>query len=106
MKLITAVIKPFMLDKLSRALTKMPITGFTVTDARGYGRGGEEVDLLTPRVRFEIVVLPEDVQMVSDLIFKTVSTHQDGDGIMFVTDVESVTNIRTGALNKEALVIK
>lgn len=105
MKLITAVIKPFLLDKLSLALLKAPITGFTVTDARGYGRGGEGTDMLTARVRVEIVLLDDDVQRVCDLILKVCSTHQEGDGILYVSTVDSVVNIRTGAVNREALLL-
>lgn len=105
MKLITAVIKPFMLDRLCRALIKAPITGFTVTDSKGYGRGGEEPDYLTARVRIEIVLLPENVDAVIESILKAVSTHQEGDGILFVTEVESVVNIRTGAKGRDALAI-
>jgi nitrogen regulatory protein P-II 1 len=105
MKLITAIIKPFMLDKLSFALLKAPITGFTVTDARGYGRGGEGTDLLNHRHRVEIVLLDDDVQKIIDLIMKVCSTHQEGDGIVFVTEVESVTNIRTGAVDRAALLV-
>jgi len=109
MKLITALIKPFFLDKLSRKLIGAPITGFTVTDARGYGQAREEdsvvMDLLSPRVRIEMVVLDDNVDAVTELIYNTCSTHQEGDGILFVTAVEAVTNIRTGARGPEALKI-
>jgi nitrogen regulatory protein PII len=36
---------------------------------------------------------------------KVCSTHQEGDGIVFVTEVESVTNIRTGAVDRAALLV-
>jgi nitrogen regulatory protein P-II 1 len=103
MKLVTAVIKPFMLDKLARALTKAPLTGFTVSEARGYGHGHEEMEILSARVKVEIVVRNENLKTVCDVIVKTVSTHQEGDGILYVSDVESVTNIRTGVENSDTL---
>lgn len=107
MKVIIAVIKPYMLDKLARALTKAPITGFTVCEARGWGRGDSgESDLLNPRFRLEIVLLPSNVDAVTKIILQTVSTHQEGDGIMYVQDVETVVNIRTGAVDAEALMVK
>lgn len=96
MKLVTAIIKPFMLDKLARKLTKARITGFTVTDARGHGHGAEEMEILSPRIKVELVVTDDYLDTVHELILKTVSTHQEGDGIIYVSPVESVTNIRTG----------
>jgi nitrogen regulatory protein P-II 1 len=106
MKLITAVIKPHMLDRLSLALLKAPITGFTVTDARGHGRDDEGMDMLNARVRIDIVLLEDDVKQVCDLIIKICSTHQEGDGILYVTTVDSVVNIRTGAIDREALLVR
>jgi nitrogen regulatory protein P-II 1 len=103
MKLITAIIKPFMVDRLSRALLKAPVTGFTVSDARGYGQGAEQSDYLSPRMRFEIAVLTEHVEQVTELIIKSVSTHMEDDGILYVTELQSVYNLRTGMRDREAL---
>ena len=38
MKIITAIIKPFKLDDVRDALTKVGVTGMTVTEVKGYGR--------------------------------------------------------------------
>ena len=38
MKLVIAVIKPFKLDEVREALTRIGIQGMTVTEVRGYGR--------------------------------------------------------------------
>ncbi len=38
MKMIKAVIKPFKLDEVRDALTKIGVEGMTVTEVRGFGR--------------------------------------------------------------------
>ena len=38
MKLVIAVIKPFKLDEVRDALTRIGIHGMTVTEVKGYGR--------------------------------------------------------------------
>ena len=68
MKLIKAIIRPNKLEEVKDALTKLGISGMTVTEVRGHGRqkGHSEVyrgveykvDLL-PKFKIEMVV-PED----------------------------------------------
>ncbi len=104
MNLVTALIQPFMVDRLSRALIQISITGFTVSDARGYGQAPEgQSDYLTPRSKFEIAVLEEHTDLVVNTIINCVSTHQRDDGMIFVTQLTGVVNIRTSARNREAL---
>ncbi|HME29762.1 MAG TPA: P-II family nitrogen regulator, partial [Pseudolabrys sp.] len=38
MKLVIAVIKPFKLDEVREALTRIGIHGMTVAEVKGYGR--------------------------------------------------------------------
>ena len=38
MKLVIAIIKPFKLDEVHDALTRLGITGMTVSEVKGYGR--------------------------------------------------------------------
>ena len=38
MKLITAIIKPFKLDDVRKALVDLGIEGMTVTEVKGFGR--------------------------------------------------------------------
>ena len=40
MKLITAIIKPFKLDDVRKAITDIGVQGVTVTEVRGFGRLG------------------------------------------------------------------
>ncbi|HEY0442462.1 MAG TPA: P-II family nitrogen regulator, partial [Xanthobacteraceae bacterium] len=38
MKLVIAVIKPFKLDEVRDALTRIGVSGLTATEVKGYGR--------------------------------------------------------------------
>tara|TARA_B100000927_G_scaffold126288_1_gene101921 strand:- start:283 stop:621 length:339 start_codon:yes stop_codon:yes gene_type:complete len=112
MKLITAVIKPFILDEVRDALTAVGVSGLTVTDVKGYGRqkghtelyrGSEyEVDLL-PKTKIEIAVTDEKADEVLEAISSSANTNKIGDGKIFVTDLNQLVRIRTGDLNEDAL---
>ena len=112
MKLITAVIKPFILDEVRDALTAVGVSGLTVTDGKGYGRqkghtelyrGSEyEVDLL-PKTKIEIAVTDEKADEVIEAISSSANTNKIGDGKIFVTDLNQLVRIRTGDLNEDAL---
>tara|TARA_B100000678_G_scaffold83697_1_gene69529 strand:+ start:390 stop:728 length:339 start_codon:yes stop_codon:yes gene_type:complete len=112
MKLITAVIKPFILDEVRDALTAVGVSGLTVTDVKGYGRqkghtelyrGSEyEVDLL-PKTKIEIAVTDEKADEVIEAISSSANTNKIGDGKIFVTDLNQLVRIRTGDLNEDAL---
>ena len=112
MKLITAVIKPFILDEVRDALTAVGVSGLTVTDVKGYGRqkghtelyrGSEyEVDLL-PKTKVEIAVTDEKADEVLEAISSSANTNKIGDGKIFVTDLNQLVRIRTGDLNEDAL---
>ena len=99
MKLVTAIIKPFKMDDVREALSEIGIDGMTVTEVKGFGRqkghtelyrGAEySVDFL-PKIKFEIAVKDDFAERV-------------GDGKIFVTDIESVTRIRTGETDDDAI---
>ena len=65
MKLVTAIIKPFKLEDVRDALTKIGVNGMTVTEVKGYGRqkghteiyrGAEYAVNFLPKLRLEIGV--------------------------------------------------
>ena len=112
MKLITAVIKPFKLDDVRDALAETGVQGMTVTEAKGFGRqkghtelyrGAEyQVDFL-PKTKIEVAVVDELVEAAVEAIIGAAHTDSIGDGKVFVSDLESVTRIRTGETGNEAL---
>lgn len=106
MKLVTAIIQPFMMDRLARALRKNNVSGYTASDVMGSGRDlANTGDYLQPRVKVEVAVLDEQVSSLIDLIVQTVRTHQDGDGIILVTPLLQVVNIQTGLTGENALTV-
>ncbi len=112
MKKIEAIIKPFKLDEVKSALTRLGIQGLTVTEVRGFGRqrghtehyrGAEYVVDFVPKVKIEIVVADGTVDDVMTVITRTARTGEIGDGKIFVTDLDQVMRIRTGEKGESAL---
>ena len=112
MKLVVAIIKPFKLDEVREALTRIGIHGMTVTEVKGYGRqkghteiyrGAEyEVNFL-PKLRLEIAIASEQLDQVIEAIAATARTGQIGDGKIFVMPVERAMRIRTGETDSDAI---
>ena len=112
MKLIIAIIKPFKLDEVRKALTALGVSGMTVTEVKGYGRqkghteiyrGAEYAVNFLPKLRVEVAVPSEQVDRVIDAITAGARTGQIGDGKIFVTALDHALRIRTGETNNDAL---
>jgi len=112
MKLVVAIIKPFMLDEIRSALSEVGISGMTVTEVRGAGRqqghtelyrGAEYVVDFLPKTKIEIAVDSEMVDRVVDTITSIANTGKVGDGKIFVCEIEKVVRIRTGEMNEAAI---
>ncbi len=112
MKLITAIIRPFKLDEVREALTQAGVSGLTVTEVKGFGRqkghtelyrGAEYMVDFLPKVKIETVVTDEIVEPILEAIQQVAGTGKTGDGKIFVTEVEQVIRIRTGAIGADAL---
>ncbi len=112
MKLVQAIIKPFKLDDVREALTEIGITGMTATEVKGFGRqkghtelyrGAEYVVDFLPKVKLEIVVKAEQVDMVIEAVQKAANTGKIGDGKIFVMPVEQAIRIRTGESGSNAV---
>lgn len=112
MKLVIAVIKPFKLDEVREALTRIGIQGMTVTEVRGYGRqkghteiyrGAEYAVNFLPKLRLEVAVASEQLDQVVGQLAAAARTGQIGDGKIFVTPMEQAVRIRTGETNADAL---
>ena len=111
MKKIEAIIKPFKIDEVKIALEKIGVRGMTVIDAKGRGRqrgftemntGVEYGDFL-PKVKLEIVLEDDLVDNAVKAIIKSTNTNRIGDGKIFVSNIETITRIRTGETGSEAL---
>ena len=112
MKMIMAVIKPFKLDDVREALAEVGVAGITATEVKGFGRqkghtelyrGAEYVVDFLPKIKLEIAVPDDQVEVVTEAILKAAGTGKIGDGKIFISDLERVVRIRTGELDADAL---
>ncbi len=112
MKLVKAVLKPFKLDEVKKALSEVGVSGITVTEAKGFGRqkghtelyrGAEYVVDFVPKVKLEIAVPDQLVSKVVEAIERSARTGKIGDGKIFVLPIEEVVRVRTGERGDSAL---
>jgi nitrogen regulatory protein P-II 2 len=112
MKLITAIIKPFKLDDVRKAIGDAGVQGVTVTEVRGFGRqrghteiyrGAEYAVEFVPKTKIEIAVEDALVEQVVEAIMKAAQTGKVGDGKVFVFDLTQVVRVRTGERDASAL---
>lgn len=112
MKLITAIIKPHMLDAVRDALSKSGIKGLTVTEVKGFGRQKGHTEVyrgveysvdFVPKVKLEIVTDDEHVASAIESITESARTGEIGDGKIFVSDIGQAIRIRTGESDSAAL---
>jgi nitrogen regulatory protein P-II 1 len=111
-KLITAIVQPFTVVDIRKAVDEAGVHGMTFSEAQGFGRqkghtevyrGAEyQVDFI-PKGRVDIVVEDEHVEPVVAAIIGAARTGKIGDGKVWVTPVESVVRVRTGERGSEAL---
>jgi len=105
MKLVNAIIRPNKLEEVKDALTRLSISGMTVTEVRGHGRqkghkaiyrGTEYSVTLLPKIMIELVIPDEMLDDTIKTIIETARTGEIGDGRVFVLPMEQGYNIRTG----------
>jgi nitrogen regulatory protein P-II 1 len=112
MKLVTAVIKPHLLETVKETLHAMGVSGMTVGEVQGYGRqkghtevyrGAEYTVEFVPKMRLDIVVDDADAEKVVDAVVAAARAGTIGDGKVWVTSVDEVVRVRTGERGPDAL---
>ena len=112
MKLIIAAIKPFKLEEVREALTRIGVRGMMVTEIKGFGaqsghteiyRGAEYAVNFVPKLKLELVVADAMAEEVVDTIRGASMTGKIGDGKIFVLDVEQALRVRTGETDDDAI---
>ena len=105
MKLIIAFVRPFKLEEIRESLSEIGTAGLTVTDVKGFGRqkghseiyrGAEYVVDFVPKIKLEVAVPDEKLDLALDSISKVARTGKIGDGKIFVMELAGSTRIRTG----------
>ena len=96
MKLVSAIVRPFKLDAVRKALAAHGIQSFTVSEVRGFGggkgatefyRGATYAENYLPKVKIEIVAGDNMVPLVLESVQLAAFTGQAGDGSIFVVDL-------------------
>ena len=102
---VEIIFKEERLYALKEAMTKLGITGMTVSHVMGCGvqkgrpeyyRGVAVETNLLPKVQVDIIVSSVPVRDVIETAKKVLYTGHIGDGKIFVYDVENVVKVRTG----------
>lgn len=105
MKLIIAYVRPEMLTPVKQALYSKQIYGMSVTNILGSGRQKGftetyrgviiEVNLLK-KIRIEVAVADNMIDPAMEAISGAAKTGKEGDGVIFVQDIEKSLRVRTG----------
>jgi nitrogen regulatory protein PII len=112
MKKVEAIIRPFKLEDVKIALVNAGIVGMTVSEVRGFGRqkgqveryrGSEFTVEFLQKLKLEIVVDDDKVDIVVGAIQDAARTGEIGDGKIFVSTIDSVIRISTGDRDSGAI---
>jgi nitrogen regulatory protein P-II 1 len=111
-KLLTAVVRAFVVDDIREAMERLAVLGMTVTEARGYGRQKGHVEVyrgaeysvdFVPKVRVEVLLDDSVVDSALDAVVNVCRTGRIGDGKVWVTPVDTVVRVRTGERGPDAI---
>ena len=112
MKKVEAIIKPFKLEEVKKALSDIGIVGMTISEVKGFGRqkghtekyrGAEYAIEFVPKIKIEIAVDDSDEEKVVATLMAAAKTGSIGDGKIFVFPLDEVVRIRTGEMGESAL---
>ncbi len=115
MKMIHAYIQPFMLEKVADALRDMHVRGLTASACRGFGQCSDqgsphyldkEVDAhlgFAAKAKIEILCQDAEAEDIVRAIQVNARTGRHGDGKIAVSDICSVTSIRSGETGRHVL---
>lgn len=111
-QLITAIVKPFMLDEVKTALQEAGVQGITVSEAQGYGRQGGKTETFrgseytvdfVPKVRVDVLVSDDRLEEVFHVLADAARTGKIGDGKIWATPATKVMRVRTAEYGEDAL---
>jgi nitrogen regulatory protein P-II 1 len=104
MKKIEAIVRTETLPVVKEKLRAIGIGGMTISNVSGWSKQRElhlqwrgqpvAYDLL-PRIKFEVVIPDSQQDLVIKSIIESARTGEHGDGVIFVTQIESAINIST-----------
>ncbi|MDE5417632.1 P-II family nitrogen regulator [Ancylomarina sp. DW003] len=104
MKEIKAFIRPNKVNDILHHLKEAGFENITISSAEGTGKFQDENAFVSqkfsvtdsPIAKIEIVVYDDNVENVVSIISKYGKTLNSGDGLIYVSNVESVFRVKTG----------
>lgn len=100
---LEAIIRPNKFEQVKAALEEIGVDGMTISEVRGCGRQkghretyrGHEYEIaLLPKLRLDIVIDDDRVELVIDAIAASAGTGEIGDGKIFLYRAEDAVRIR------------
>ena len=104
MKKVEAIIKPFKLEEVKDALAEIGVEGMTITEVKGFGlqkghteiyRGSDYTVDFLPKIKLELVLPDNRIDVAIAAIVKAAKTGKIGDGKVFVSKIDDAIRIRT-----------
>ena len=112
MKKIEAIVRASRFEDVREALHQHEIDFFTFYEVKGYGhqrgnhlsyRGTTYDSGYIGRIKIEIIISDSFIEAAIDAISEAAQTGEMGDGLITVTALEEVINIRTKLVGEEAV---
>lgn len=103
MKKVEAIFRPDRLEAVAAKLDAAGFNGYTITDARGHGRSAEKTGewrgvayemLVSHKLAMTVIIEDSEVDQVVQAITAGAATGVIGDGLISVTDLAAVYQIR------------
>ena len=110
--LVTAIVKPHMLDAVKDALRESGVSGLTVTEVKGFGRQGGHTETyrgaeykidFVPKVKIEVLCDSGEAEKIAEVIAGSARTGKIGDGKIWIAAIDRAVRIRTGEMGPDAL---
>ncbi len=112
MKLVIGIVRPEKANDVLESLYRAEVRGVSMSRVQGHGGELERVETyrgttvkmgLAEKVRFEVAVSDEFVQLTIDALCEGARTGEVGDGKIFVVPLERAVRIRTGETDQSAV---
>jgi nitrogen regulatory protein P-II 1 len=112
MKLVIGIVRPEKSNDVLEALFRADVRGVSMSRVQGHGGELERVETyrgtrvmmeLAEKVRFEIAVSDDFVDVAVEAISTAARTGEVGDGKVFVVGLDHAVRIRTGESDKAAV---
>ncbi|WP_235298792.1 P-II family nitrogen regulator [Portibacter marinus] len=112
MKKIEAIIRTSKFEDVKDALAEKHVNFFTFYEVKGYGHQKSEATVYRGavydvgyigRMKLEIILSEHVVDDAIKAIRSAAHTGDNGDGLVMVSDLDEVLNIRSGARDSDAI---